>query len=238
MRIKKEVLKINKLIDNDLLDLAKSPEAKIIEISGHPDSGRTRSAFKLANEISEKDSFYIYFAVKKRLLSQGYYDSMVPKNYGNNMVFAIAESFEDVRKTLQNIMSLGEFENKKIKLGNIELKAIVIDDACEYLLNQNKREIMAIMNFLNGIYSLANIKTIIVNELRYNIDEKEREKTPLKPLYFNHLDPVVSLRLKVSLNDENMPILTRFQITKIKIDLGIEKPKSSLGIFSAFKQGV
>ena len=235
MRIKREVLKINKLINNDLLDLIKSPETKIIEISGQPDSGRTQSAFKLVSKIVDKDSFYIYFAVKKKLLNQKYYNSIIPEDISNNMIFSIAENFEDVKKVIHDIFSASNFENKKVKLGGMTLKAIIIDDASEYILNQNKKDIMAIMHFLNGVFSLANIKTIIVNELRYNIDEKEREKTPLKPLYFNHLDSVVSLRLKVDLNDENMPILTRFQIPKTKIDLGIEKPKSSLGIFSAFK---
>lgn len=193
------------ITEPDFLEKIRSNKYKIMEFFGAPDSGMTLSLFLLLRRLN-RISAYI---------------SLASTNHDYRMLKDIVG-----KKTFIGIMNKPSIHELKNIIEYIApyLNYLVIDDFAYYVLHKKKSEIQDIMDFLTGIINKYDVKVIIVNQYRYQLNENNNSE--LVRLYKNFLEPYIDLGAEVKRlddNKENIKIRASFTKTRFSLDNLIPK---------------
>ena len=185
-------------INAGILDTLLSQKNKITEVTGFPDSGTSSSVIALLGYLNSKyNKQCLYIASENNMMQP----LLFKKLANNNIVISLFKE-KDYNAVFEVIKAFGP-----------EVDYIVIDDFTRLVLHRRSATIKNILSTLDALIKQFNFNLILVNQFRYDINQKR-----IRPLYEKFITSYLSLKL------------TSTRINDLDIELSIESQKTSKNI--------
>lgn len=180
-------------INAGILDTLLSQKNKITEVTGFPDSGTSSSVIALLGCLNSKyNKQCLYITSKNNMMHPDLFERLANKN-----IIICLFSEKDYNEVFEVIKKYGP-----------EINYIVIDDFSRLVLHRRSATIKNILSTLEALTKQFNFNLILVNQFRYDINQKR-----IRPLYEKFISSYLALKL------------TSTRINDLDIELSIESQK-------------